>query len=357
MKDIYNDLPIDEKTNLEIIFLTRNFDMNRASYRIWVDYLAKSLNAIGVHASIYNIGDDYPCSGNVVIFDKGIPGELITLAKQRFKTGIITGAINPPGQSQLPVDFIIVGSREEECSLSNYPHIIFVPLVELPFHSLPPKQHVDNDVIRVCYHGNSLHLSSFESSGLKTALEKFHHELLAVNRKVILIVVSNKETPKWLIGKPRIEIKYAKYNWETFHHILEDQDIGIVPNSYYLKAGTNFFKRLFNPELSKTDIVMRMKNKSNFGRLLVFMQASIPAIADLTPSHLELLTDRRNGFCASNELGWLQAFRVLSAASERNKIAENAKGFIVSKYEPEYWAARFAEEIEKLTAANVANSI
>ena len=357
MKDTYNDLSDNMRTNLEIVFLTKNFDMNRASYRIWVDYLAKCLNAIDVNASIYNIGQDYPYSANVVLFDKGIPGEAIALAKQKFKKGIVSGAINPPAQSQLPVDFVIAGSREEECSLSNYPHVIFVPLVELPFHSLPTKQHVDREVIRVCYHGNSLHLSSFESSGLKSALEKFHHELHAVNRKLILTVVSNKENPKWLIGKPNVEIQYARYNWETFHQILEDQDIGIVPNSYYLKPATNFFKRLFNPELSKTDIVMRMKNKSNFGRLLVFMQASIPAVADLTPSHLELLADRHNGFCASNELGWLQAFRVLSVASERNRVAENARKFAMSKFQPEDWAASFVEEIEKLTAANILNPI
>lgn len=357
MKDIYNDLTIDEKTNLEIIFLTKNFDMNRASYRIWVDYLSKSLNAIGVKAIIYNINEDYPCNSNVVIFDKGIPGELITLAKQKFKKGIISGAINPPALSQLPVDFVIVGSREEECSLSNYPNIIFVPLIELPFHSLPPKQHVDKDVIRICYHGNSLHLSSFASSGLKNALEKFNHELLAVNRKVVLTVVSNKENPKWLIGKPGIAIQYVKYNWETFPGILEDQDIGIVPNCYYLKPVSFSFKNLFNSELSKTDIVMRMKNKSNFGRLLVFMQASIPAIADLTPSHLELLADRRDGFCASNEQGWVQAFRVLSAASERNKIAGNARRFITVKYQPEDWAASFVKEVEKLIIAKVVNPI
>ena len=50
----------------------------------------------------------------------------------------------------------------------------------------------------------------------------------------------------------------------------------------YLK--TNDIKGLYD-----TDYFFRMKNKSNPGRMFVFIQHGIPVIADLTPSNLHIL--------------------------------------------------------------------
>lgn len=337
---------LEAKNILNIIFFTKNYDLNRASYRIWIHCFSNSLKAIGANAKICTIEDKAFPEANVIIFDKGISKELIEKIRLNFKKDTLTGAINPPADSLLPVDFVIVGSREEECTLSNYPHVIIVPVIDPTIHVLPLKNHVDDKTIKLCYHGNDFHLSSFQSSGLKKALERYQDEQLAFNRKIVLTVISTGN-PRWLIGKPDIAIKYVKFNWETFPQLLSEQDIGIVPNCYYkkpLKRMPYFYKRVLNMEIEKTDIIIRMKNKSNFGRLLIFMQAGIPTVADLTPSHLQLLGDTRNGFCASNEEGWLKAFRILSAASERNEIAKNAKSFVTSEYEPLDWAKQFMME-------------
>ncbi|MDB5144687.1 MAG: hypothetical protein JWQ66_3400 [Mucilaginibacter sp.] len=337
-------------SKLSIVFLTKNTDMNRGSYRIWVNYLAKTLQGVGANVSIdsgFKSDSSYP-EANVVIFDKGISEETIAKVKQNCSAGTITGVINPSGDSHYPVDFAIVGSREEESSLSQYGNIVFVPLVEPPLHELPVKYHADNQTIKIGYHGNNLHLSSFASCGLKGALELYQKELKLVNRNVELTIISNKEMPRWLIGKPAIDIKYVKYNWETFPQLITGFDIGIVPNCYYRKPISTlsyFLRKTLNMELSGADIIMRMKNKSNFGRLLVFMQAGIPAIADLTPSHLDLLSDSKNGFCAANEMAWLRGLRMLTSAAKRNEMANNAKAHVSLNYEPAYWAQRFMLDV------------
>ena len=331
--------------------------MNRGSYRIWVDYLVKSLTLIGFSAKIVHSNNIYKevTNESFVIFDKGLSASLINKVRSEIMLDVLFGSINPPAKDVLPVDFVIVGSREEASRLSKYTNIIYVPLVELPLHYLPFKVHADREVIKICYHGNALHLSSFLSSGLKLALEDLQSELKAAQRSLELTIISNVEKPWWIIGKPDINIKYLKYDWQTFPLQIVNYDIGIVPNCYNRSANrpiSYLLKKVLNMELSDSDIILRMKSKSNFGRLLVFMQAGVPAVADLTPSHLELLGNLRYGFCASNRESWLKGLRQLIYASERNKVANEAKKYVSEKFDPVQWAQNFIEDItliKKLT--------
>ncbi|MYL36414.1 glycosyltransferase [Halobacillus litoralis] len=348
----YSSTDLKLHNELKIAFVCKEINMNRGSYRIWVKYLSETINNLGIQSTICALDSDRATNdANVIIFDKGITGKEIALYKSKLHNIEVTGAINPPVNSNLSVDFVIVGSREEEASLSNYSRVIYVPLIELPIHALKPKEHEENNTINVCYHGNSLHLSSFKSSGLKSALEQFQKELNEVNKKLLLTVVSNKKKPRWLIGKPKnLEINYLKYDWIEFPQVLLKQDIGIIPNGLYKNGNftSKLFRIMLNMELSQDDIIIRMKNKSNFGRLLVFMQAGIPTIADMTPSHMDLLGDPQNGYCAFNKNSWLKALRKLADTSNRNMIAQNAKCLVNSRYDPAEWGQRFIYELNNI---------
>lgn len=203
-----NNMTINE---LNFIFVVKHKNMNRGSYRIWVKYLSDNLSDMKFENQIIELYDDVTCHNKVVIFDKGINAIEIEKHLKKSTNVKITAAITPPTNLKLPVDFIIVGSREEELTLSQYSNILFYPLIERPFHYRAIKKHIDSEILRICYHGNQYHLSAFKSSGLKDALEDLAMELELLNRKLVLTVITNKQKPLWLIGKPRIDIEYIKY--------------------------------------------------------------------------------------------------------------------------------------------------
>jgi hypothetical protein len=332
---------------LSFLFITKDDNMNRGSYRIWIKYLSESLLKIGYKVSIVNIDKVANTNFDVVIFDKGINLEKI---KKYINNRSLFGLINPPASTNYPIDFIIVGSREEEASLSHYQNVFFVPLIELNLENLKFNNHYNSELIKVCYHGNSLHLSSFKTSGLKSALELYSKKLILNGKKLVLNVITEKLIPKWIVGKPNVEIKFFKYNWETFSSLIVQQDIGIIPNSYYSKPGksSNILKKIFNLEYDSSDFILRMKNKSNFGRLLVFMQAGVPTICDITPSHLSLSIDSRNGYIASNSTGWLNALVKLTDFNKRNEISTYAKDYVNNNFNSEKYARHFADELKAI---------
>ena len=59
---------------------------------------------------------------------------------------------------------------------------------------------------------------------------------------------------------------------------------------------------LFKNNESFDDYFLRSKVTSNIGRHLVFAQLNIPIVADFTPSSLQLIDHRLNGYvCSSKE--------------------------------------------------------
>ena len=342
---------------MRIRFVVRNNDMNRGSYRVWVDNFSQTLNSLGVQTNILKADEHNvrsPSNLDCVIYDKGITPPLPPHTHQSHgsqKAKTLIGAINPPANKKYDVDFVIVGSREEENSLSFYENIIFVPLIEVKI-KIDNRIHTKGTSLCIGYHGNEEHLNSFESCGLTKALEQFKRFNESKSIETKLVVISPKHNPEWRSGRPKIDTEFHKYDWNNFCDLLNYIDIGIVPNSYYQKP--RFLSKLSNINSLygkyDTDYVMRFKNKTNHGRLLVFMRAKIPAIADLSPSHLALLGDDANGFLAANSAAWLRHLKVLSSPAMRQQVADNAFTFVCEKYDESQYAKRFIEQIKMIKA-------
>lgn len=337
---------------LKVCFVCKDFNLNRGSYRIWIDDLNSTLISLGISSRKVIVDEVSDITENIILFDKGISeDEIINIRSKIIVDNKVLGVINPPADSNLSVDFAIAGSIEESSTLINYKKVFIIPLIEKRLHDNYIQKLYNNEVeLKLCYHGNSFHLSAFESSGLRLAIEEFETELANIGKKVKLTIISESESPTWIIGKPKINnISYIRYNWETFPSILREQDIGLVPNCYFSQSSGFFdkiLKKIFRFEYDKTDIIMRMKNKSNFGRLLVFMQLGVPAIADLTPSHLILMANGNCGYCVSNKQGWISSLRELLVEEKREYVARNARSFIDNNYTPHKWAHNFLEALD-----------
>mgnify|MGYP006293295485 CR=1 FL=1 len=342
------------------IFITNDRNLNRGSYRIWVRDLSDSLNALGKSVKVVDLNqialsDSY--YKNIIIFDKSIDPSIL---KNESKNSLV-GAINPPNTIKYEVDFVVVGSREEETSLARfYDNIILLPLIENSFYNCNLKKHENHNTIRILYHGNALHLSSFKSNGLKLALERYKQYMRKKDKEIILLVVTGEKNPRWIVGKPNINCKFIKYDHSIINDIFYSCDICVVPGAYVNRPVisiidrilSNIKKSLFHFEYNHKDFRLRFKNKANHGRAMVPMQLGIPVIADITPSHFELLGDPLHGFIASCEYSWYRGLVALEQPALRNQIAKHAKLFIQNKYDPLKWARYFSESIEKLLAKN-----
>ena len=318
--------------------MTSVVDIGVGSYRIWIHDLAQYFNELGIEASINELPDNIK-SNLVIILGKSDIGQCEHY-KKKYPNNII-GIINPIAGILYSADFIIVGSIEEKDSLAKNKNVFIFPLIEGKYRKIMQKTHIDKDRIIIGVHGSYTHLSKFNPH-LKEAIEEFSKDV-----NILLRVITNPNAPKWFYGRPKIpNIKILDWNFKTFSKDVSSCDIGIVPN---IVDNTPIFKTTSRAKgLYKTDYFFRMKNKSNSGRMFVFIQHGIPVIADLTPSNLHILGSPDNGFAVFSKDGWLNALRELSNAKNRSKISRNALLTFNSLYDPIEWAIRLANNIQEI---------
>ena len=220
-------------------------------------------------------------------------------------------------------------------------NVFIFPLIENKYRKINQKIHNDKDEIVVGIYGSYTHLYKIDSH-LKKALEEFSKKM-----KLKLKIISNPLAKRWRIGKPKIkDIIISDYDFTTFSDEVLKCDIGLVPN---ITDNSPLFKRTSKTKgLYRTDYFLRMKNKSNAGRMFAFIQHGIPVVADFTPSHLHILGNPENGFAVFNKDGWLNALRELSNAKTRNIISKNALSEFNRLYDPLRWAKKLIDDIQKI---------
>ena len=323
---------------IEVYFVTSIIDDNIASYRIWIKDLAKYFNELGIKTYVNKISDNIK-NNAIIILGKSDVHKLQDY-KKNYPNNLI-GIINPESRILYVADFIIVGSIEEKDSLSINKNVFIFPLIENQYRKIAQKNHVDKEKIIIGVHGSYTHLFKF-APHLKKALEEFSKKI-----NITLKINSNLPKKKWFNGKPSIHnVEISDYNFKTFSSDLLNCDIGLVPNltdNTPLLKITSKTKGLYN-----TDYFFRMKNKSNSGRMFVFIQHGIPVIADITPSNLHILGNPECGFAVFNKDGWLNALTELSSAKVRNKISRNALKEFNRLYDPIKWASNLITNIQKI---------
>ena len=151
---------------------------------------------------------------------------------------------------------------------------------------------------------------------------------------------------RWTYGRPKIsKIEILNFNLNTFSRDLLKCDIGLVPN---ISDNTPLFKKqVLLKACSSSDYFFRMKNKSNSGRMFVFIQHGIPVIADLTSSNIHILGNPDNGFAVFSKDGWLNALNELSNSKTRKMISKNALKDFNKLYNPIEWTKKLSNKIQK----------
>ena len=321
---------------MNILFYSSHDDLSVGSYRIWVRDLNEYFNDIGVSSkiAIRDLPDlsDY----DVVIFGKGdyIKAEEVKSHNLDKKVGVINLASNV---KNLGVDFIIVGSIEEQASHSGYKNVFLFPLIEKMYDdSILYKTHKKTDSIRIGFHGNVTHASKF-TLGTNAAIEKLSKDI-----SIELLVVSSCPVDPSIL--PNVKYIVKIWNYETVPRWLLSCDIGVVPNAVI--GGVH--SESPSQGLFSTDYEMRFKNKSNAGRAFVFHQLGIPVVADITPSHFHIMGNPDCGYLVADEDGWYKSFLKLSDFRERQRIADNAKAEFDRLYNPYDWAKRLYDNIRRI---------
>jgi hypothetical protein len=318
---------------MKICFIDYGPNINRGSYRIWINDLHLYLNKIGIYSEINpsNINEF-----DVVIYGKGIKAKLIN----NKIIGIINPAVNNYNQL-IDCNFIIVGSIEEKESIIKYNKNCFVfPLIENMYLNESPKIHTKKDEIIIGYHGNQNHLNHMDC-GLKNALEKLS------KKRIIKLLFTCSNENEWIQGKPNINIEFRKWDINNIKNTINEFDIGVIPNISEIennhKLTNNITTGMYN-----TDIKIRFKNKSNIGRALVLFQMGIPVVADITPSNMHILANPDNGYAVLEEDGWYHALDNLCCEKRRNFISQNAYTEYKRLYDPFEWAQKLVDNIKNI---------
>jgi glycosyltransferase involved in cell wall biosynthesis len=323
---------------LEICFITSHVDITVGSYRIFIKDLADYFTELGFRTYINELPKKI--NNNLVFILGKSDSKKIEDYKKKYPNNLI-GIINPAGDTSSRADFIIVGSLEEKDSLAKNKNVFLYPLVEKMYSKVIPKKHTDNNRVVIGMHGSFTHLSKF-SPHLKKALEEFSKDV-----DIVLKIISNKNAKEWSYGRPKIpSIEFLDWDFEKTSKDLLSCDIGIIPN---ITDNTPLFKTTsFTKGLYTSDYFFRFKNKSNGGRMFVFIQHGIPVIADFTPSNLHILGNPENGYAVFNKDGWLNALKELSNAEKRNTISRNALIEFNRLYNPLDWVNKLAKNIQQI---------
>ena len=324
-----------------VLFLATDRSIHVGSYRIWVNDLSQYLKSCGVYCEITNNLEEVSASDHeIIICSKADAASAPLLMKPGRKVGII----NLSADSKIRPDFVIVGSIEEQISLSHHKNVFLFPLIEKMYQSNEHyKMHVDNNVLRVGFHGSYSHLGKFEF-GLKQALEVLDRQI-----NLELLIVTSPHPFEWRFGAPNIKNVIVKqWNFKTVRDDLLSCDIGVVPNVTSIDVSKDRDSLSVDLGRYNTDYVTRFKNKSNAGRNFVFHQLGIPVIADLTPSSLHILGSPECGFVAQNANSWYKALLTLRDKNKRQQIADNAKLEFDRLYNPTSWARHLYNKIEEI---------
>jgi len=316
-----------------IRFVTNKQNYNTGSYRIWVHGLHNYFKQLNIPSCISNtVGDE-----EIIIVGKGETQLAYNIKSTHPEKKV--GLINPVINKYDYCDFLIVGSIEEQASLSQNKNVLFYPLIEELYQNKEIKSHSNTGALRFCFHGHYPHLAKFDPY-VTAALEEFSKEV-----NIELLIIHGNPEFNWEFGRPDIQIKFKKWSVDTIVDDILSTDVGLCPNITYVDYKCN---QIIETGVYDTDYVIRFKNKSNAGRAFVFHQLGIPVVADLTPSNLHILGNPEHGLIAADKNGWLNAFRQLTNSRKRSEIGQNAKIEFDRLYNPLIWAKKLYRDLCKL---------
>ena len=224
------------------------------------------------------------------------------------KDHILLGLIDPRPSQKINLnkfDFFISNGIEMSDWLNqiNKPQFC-LPIFPLIDQQKKYKKKINTSAIKLGYHGNLIHLNSFKDklifslNNLKNHFDEIELILIYNVKKLGFFNYFDK--------LKNVKVSHHQWNQRVYSEILIQADIGLVPGT--LKINNSKITKLMSSSLlfknneSFDDYFLRSKVTSNIGRHLVFAQLNIPIVADFTPSSLQLIDHRLNGYvCSSKE--------------------------------------------------------
>ena len=321
---------------MKFLFLTKDLNTNVGSTRIWIVNLMKWLkeknHSVYLNEIKESIIPDY------CIFQKNFPVSEVLKNKKKYPNSKL-GIINPNLDilKKNIIDFSIVGSVEEFEYLSDYTECILFPLIEDYFLE-KPKLHKFKKKIIIGYHGNKQHLDNI-SPNLIDAL----NDLNKTQNIELHLVYDLQNLGKWNNKNLSVKTKHIQWNKKNILKFIRFMDIGIIPSL----TPNNFFDR-WN-YFFKHQLTFKFKNKTNPGRLYLFNQLGIPAIAEITPSHMQLISLNQNGYFAYSRKSWFKYLQLLSDDHNlRNKISFQANRSFNEKFNKEKIVSNFINDLKNI---------
>ncbi|CAH7134268.1 conserved hypothetical protein [Vibrio chagasii] len=183
-------------------------------------------------------------------------------------------------------------------------HSLYLKLVEVYDGTAKPLSHKNSMTLVFGYHGNYRHFLESKRY-IYPALKD-----LTKDYKVKLKVISNLADFEMNneVGLP-FEIEFYEYSYPEIYDILDDVDIGLVPNQ--IKYKNKFFEKVFTKygaffwETDKYhDLLFRFKQSSNGGRAFVFSQLAKPFVSCPIPEVLTTYGDAVDDCIAYDAITW-----------------------------------------------------
>lgn len=276
---------------MNILFLTNDYNSSVGSTRIWINNLGKWLKEKDNLVFYNQIINNHP--PKVCLIQKKYPIDKLNNFKKKYPN-LVYIMINPSVEDLInsQIKFCLVGSKEEFELLSDYAQCILFPLVE-DFYESKRKIHYKKDNIIIGYHGNKVHLENMS--------EKLIRALNILNKEMnieLSLIYDFEKLNKFKNSKIKLKINHIQWNYNTIENEIKKFDIGIVPTL----LNNSFFQNLFLNK--KKNINLTFKGKTNSGRILLFHQLGIPAVAEISISNAKLILSDDFGYLAYSENSW-----------------------------------------------------
>ncbi len=230
-------------------------------------------------------------------------------------------------------DLLLVSSIEQrDAFLRLNPNI----LIHYMFPEMNPKiiNHINHSKLCVAYHGNRVHLEAMRQNVLP-ALEAFAKvypvELLCIYNINMFGKVNFNE-----LEKHGVKVRHVQWNKESLLDELSKADIGIMPNELPIRNRHSALIDTAFPigefAYEPFDHLVRYKISANPGRLVPFVCAGLPVIADFCPSASQFIRDGESGYIASSPEGWYYAFtRLAESETLRRLFAERLSKCVLKR--------------------------
>lgn len=140
--------------------------------------------------------------------------------------------------------------------------------------------------------------------------------------------------------------------------------LDVISDEFPREIGIAMVPRLWRPEselndLAAADIGISWLSDDQWTRgkcglkLLQYMAAGLPVVANPVGTTPEMVIDGYNGFLASTPGEWAECVaRLANDPSLRQQMGANARQFVTERYSIEHWAPKFVEAVQSLARPN-----